>query len=48
MNDTAVLWPRPAQLNASFVTAPVPLEIIFMHWRRMPFIFAGERSDRLS
>jgi hypothetical protein len=43
MNGIAALWHCLAQLNASCVTASVPLEIIFMHSRRVRSIYAGGR-----
>ena len=48
MNAIAALWPCLAQLNASFVTASVPPEIISMHSRWTPFISAGEKFDYLA
>ena len=47
INAIAALWPCLAQLNASYVTTPVPLEIISMHSKLTPSIFAGEKFDCL-
>ena len=48
INAIVALWLCLAQLNASFVTDFVPLEIISMHSRLTASISAGEKFDYLA